>query len=139
MPIDDYAHSQLFAQNVRLDPVHPGEQGRTVDVGLWTGQTRFRNGEVATTSGVETTDGRDGALAIRGALISVFPDGATFSLSYVGKTHTKAGTNAFTSEGEWTFTGGTGRLAGIKGGGTFKAEGAGDKWHSEGVGTATKS
>jgi hypothetical protein len=27
MAMDDYAHSKLFAQNVRLDPVHPGEQG----------------------------------------------------------------------------------------------------------------
>jgi hypothetical protein len=66
MSFDDYANLKVIAQNVRLDTVHAGEQGGTVDVGLWTGQTVFRNGEVAITSGVESSDGRDGALSFHG-------------------------------------------------------------------------
>ena len=140
MSFDDYANLKVIAQNVRLDTVHAGEQGgRTVDVGLWTGQTVFRNGEVAITSGVESSDGRDGALSFHGNLISVLKDGATFRISYDGKTRVKAGTNQFISEGAWTFTSGTGRLAGIEGGGTFKAEGAGDKWFSDAIGKAKKA
>ena len=137
MSFDDYANQKVIFQNVRLDTVHPGDKdGRTVDVGLWTGQTIFRNGEIATTSGVETTDGRDGAFSIRGYTVNVLPDGATFSASYEGKTRVKPDSNKFTTEGEWTFAAGTGRLAGIKGGGTFKAEGAGDKGHADCVGKA---
>ncbi len=140
MSFDDYANSKTLFQNVRLDTVHPGDKaGHTVDVGLWTGQTIFRNGEIATTSGVETSDGGDGALSFRGHTINVFPDGATFGASYHGKSRVKPTSNQFTAEGEWTFDSGTGRLAGIRGGGTFKAEGAGDKGHSDCIGKATKA
>ena len=140
MSFDDYANSKIIFQNVRLDTIHPGDKtGHTVDVGLWTGQSIFRNGEIAITSGVETSDGRDGALSFRGNVVSVLEDGSTLSSSYEGKTRMKSGSNQFTAEGEWTFTSGTGRLAGIKGSGTFKAAGAGDKGHSDCIGKATKT
>jgi len=139
MSFDDYANLQVIGQNVRLDTAHPGDrEGHTVDVGLWTGQTIFRNGEIAVTSGLESSDGREGTFGFHGYSISVLPDGATISLSYVGKSRMKPGSNQFAGEGEWTFDSGTGRLTGIKGGGTFKVEGAGDKWHSAGIGKTTK-
>jgi hypothetical protein len=139
MSFDDYANSKFISQNVRLDVVHPGDkEGHTVDVGLWTGQSIFRNGEIAITSGLETSDGHDDAFSFRGYAVSVFPDGSALCSSYTGKTRMKRGSNQYTSEGDWMFDSGTGRLAGIKGSGTFKAEGAGDKWHSECVGKATK-
>jgi hypothetical protein len=139
MSFDDYANSRVIGQNVRLDTVYANDkEGHMVDVGLWTGQTVFQNDEIAVTSGVVSYDARDGALTFHGQAISVFQDGATFTLSYVGKSRAKPSSNRFTSEGEWTFESGTGRLTGIKGGGTFTVEGAGDKWHSTGVGKAEK-
>jgi hypothetical protein len=140
MSFDDYANSKIIFQNVRQDVVQPADgDGRTVDLVLWTGQAIFRNGEIAGISGLDSSDGRNGALSFRGHAINVFDDGSTIVSAYEGKSRLKPGSNQFTSEGEWKFTSGTGRFVGIQGSGTFKVAGAGDKGHSECIGKAAKA
>jgi hypothetical protein len=92
-----------------------------VSLGLWTAHSVYDNGEVAMTSGVNFFDGRKGR-AFHGFEITVFKDGSTIVASYKGtidKRDESAGTYS-SSDMTWEVLSGTGRMAGLKGGGVSK-------------------
>ncbi len=61
----------------------------------------------------------------RGAGVDTMPNGDKFFIRWQGKSTLKDGA-VETAEGMWSFAGGTGKLKGIKGKGTYKGKGAGD-------------
>jgi hypothetical protein len=139
MSMEDYAQGVLTGTVVRQESV-PVERskGRSLELQLWTGQARYRNGEVWTVSSVEIADIKNGGGSIRGEQVFAHPDGSTITGSYRGKAKVVPNSNRGTSAGEWTFTAGTGRTAGIKGQGTFKAAMMGDKFVTDFKGKASK-
>lgn len=58
----------------------------------------------------------------RGYMVGTMSNGDKFFVRIQGTSTLKEGAIE-TDEGKWTFTGGTGKLKGIKGGGTFKGKG----------------
>jgi len=140
MPHSDFAHCTLVGANSRQESIPvKGKKGRTVELLTWTGQAIFRNGEIWTSSAVEVDEFNRGSGTVRGHQIFVHADGSTITGTYEGKGKAEAGSNRYTARGTWRYAGGTGRASGIKGGGTFKAHGAGDKFVSYVTGTATKA
>lgn len=139
MSMDDFANGTLTGQAVRQESVPvAGKKGRSLELQLWTGLVRYRNGEVWTVSSVEIADFHGGGGPIRGEQIFAHPDGSTIHGSYTGKAKMVPNSNHGVSKGEWTHAGGTGRTAGLKASGTFKAELMGDKFLTTFSGKAKK-
>lgn len=139
MSMDDFANGTLTGQVVRQESVPvAGKKGRSLELQLWTGQARYRNGEVWTVSSVEVADFHGGGGPFQGEQIFAHPDGSTIHGSYTGKSKMVPHTNRGIGKGEWTLTSGTGRTAGLKAAGTFKVEIMGDKFLTTFSGKAKK-
>jgi hypothetical protein len=74
---------------------------------------------------VTSADAMGSTISERGYHVATMDSGDKFFVRYQGTTKAnKEGTAAF--EGKWTFVNGTGKLKGIKGGGTYKGTGSAD-------------
>lgn len=74
---------------------------------------------------VTSADSMGSTISERGYHVATMDSGDKFFVRYQGTIKAnKEGTAAF--EGKWTFVNGTGRLKGIKGGGTYKGTGSAD-------------
>ena len=90
-------------------------------IGLYdqTGLASFDTGEVASVATKGTLDYIKGSGTIQGYTILTFEDGSTMTTKYRGTTRTDPGAKSSLFETTWTCIQGTGRWAGIQGGGTF--------------------
>ena len=139
MSLDDYGNGRVLGQTVRLETVVVnGTRGETVELLHSTGQTVFRNGEVWTLAQMEIDNIRKGSGTFEGQNIMVHADGSTIMGTYKGKLKAVPKSNRTTFAGNWQFTSGTGRAAGITGSGKFKGSGSGDKYVADMSGTASK-
>ncbi len=82
------------------------------------GLTFHENGEVSTYVNTGTYDFNQGADTHRGYVVRTRSDGSTTTGTYEGRA--KYGKDSGTWEGTFTYIGGTGKFAGIKGEGTYK-------------------
>jgi hypothetical protein len=86
---------------------------------------------IATKSGVDVTTGEVNGATVRdsGYHTATMENGDKYTVRFTG-TATMGKDNSGTIEGKWSFVSGTGKLKGIKGGGTYKgtgnADGSGD-------------
>jgi hypothetical protein len=140
MSRDDFAYCRVLGQSVRQETVMVDPKtGHTIELFLLTGQVVFRNGEIWTISQSEMDDLRNGSGSMQGHNFMVHPDGSTIVGAYQGKVKAESASNGFSFAGDWQYTSGTGRTAGIKGAGKFKGSGAGDKYCADCTGKASNS
>lgn len=107
-----------------------------------TGLASFDTGEVASLTLKGTFDYTKGSGTIQGYTVYTFEDGSTFSLKWGGTTRPDPEGKGSRWEGTFTCIQGTGRWAGIQGGGTFIGRrlalfGAGAQAYSDLTGTYT--
>jgi hypothetical protein len=96
--------------------------GHILGVTLNRGLVFFSRGEVVQTMSVNLVDVVNGKGVVTGRRVTIYPDGSTTYLKYEGTlTPVDSGKKAV-GEGKYECTGGTGRFAGRKGTGTYKAE-----------------
>lgn len=139
MALDDFANGRMLGQTVRQESVViNGKPGQTIELLHITGQIILRNGEVWTLAQLEIDHLRKGSGSFEGHNIMVHPDGSSVLGSYKGTLRAAPKSNRYMFSGDWQFVSGTGRAAGIKGGGKFKGSGAGDKYVADMSGKATK-
>jgi len=107
-----------------------------------TGLASFETGEVASFALKGTLDYIKGSGTIQGYTITTYEDGSTTSSKWQGTTRPDPGGKGSWFENRWTYTQGTGRFAGIQGGGTstgrrFVPFGGGAQLYSDVTGTYT--
>jgi hypothetical protein len=105
-----------MAKGAKVDDI----SGHTVGIGEARGLTAFDDGEIATFYGVFTFDYIKGTGKFRAYITNTFDDGST--RVYVvdnGETTALQGGKISRIRGKYTFIKGTGRFAGIKGGGVM--------------------
>ena len=91
----------------------------------WPEPLTVAGAKTTTATEVRTSEIRGATGTVRGYNTSTYDNGDKATARYEGTTTLNAdGSGKFT--GKWTFVGGTGTLAGIKGGGSFSASGAAD-------------
>jgi len=96
--------------------------GHILVVVLNNGLIIFATGEIVPTMSANILDLVNGKGTITGRRVVTYPDGSSTYVEYVGTTTPVEGGKKSMSQGTYTCTGGTGRFAGRKGTGTFKAE-----------------
>jgi len=82
-------------------------------------QTELTTGEAGSYTGRGMFDYTKGSGAHEGYDIITFEDGSTIIGRYQGTTRKDPEGQSSSFEGKWTYIGGTGRYAGIEGGGTY--------------------
>ena len=107
-----------------------------------TGLASFETGEVASFALKGTLDYIKGSGTIQGYTILTFEDGSTMTTKYQGTTRPDPSGKGSRWESTWAYIQGTGRWAGIQGGGTstgrrFAPFGAGAQAYSDVTGTYT--
>jgi len=107
-----------------------------------TGLASFDTGEVASLKNPGTLDYIKGSGTIQGYTVLTFEDGSTMTTKYQGTTRPDSSGKGSRWESTWTYTQGTGRWAGIQGGGTstgrrFVPFGGGVQLYSDITGTYT--
>ena len=89
----------------------------------WTTPIETAGLKSKTYMGAVTSDLTGGSSQDRGYVVSVMDNGDKAYIRFQGtSTHKEGG--AHSSEGTWSYTGGTGKLKGLKGKGTYKGSGA---------------
>ena len=96
--------------------------GHSLTVAKGSGLGFFENGDVATLAITAIVDYVNGSGPFSGYVTYNFEDGASFTIKIVGTTTTAVGGKSSALKGEFTFTQGAGRFAGIKGGGAYSAK-----------------
>jgi hypothetical protein len=89
----------------------------------WTTPMEMAGLKSKTYTGVITSDAAGGKSQDRGYVVMIMDNGDKAFVHFQGTGATKAG-GAHSGEGTWSYTGGTGKLKGLKGKGTYKSEGA---------------
>jgi len=74
----------------------------------------------------EAVDASGAKLQVRGYAVMTMDNGDKAYVRYQGTGATATTPESFTGEGTWSYTGGTGKLKGIKGKGTLKSSGTSD-------------
>lgn len=99
----------------------PGTSGRQLGQTYYRG-LYFEDGEVVQSWAMETFERSPEGGSQKGMTINTYKDGSTTVMSFEGdKSFVDIKTrNGF--EGRWSFVGGSGRFANIKGGGTYEGE-----------------
>ena len=90
-------------------------EGHVVLLAQLQGLVIFDDGEVATLTGLEVADDTAAQHVFFGYKVVTFEDGSTMSARFEGTQY--AGDDSY--KGTFTYIGGTGRFAGIEGGGTL--------------------
>jgi hypothetical protein len=113
-------------------------------IGLYdqTGLASFDTGEVASVTQKGTLDYIKGSGTIAGYCTYTYEDGSTTATKWQGTTRTDPGGKGSRFESTWTYIQGTGRFAGIQGGGTstgrrFVPFGGGVQLYNDSIGTYT--
>ena len=115
-----WRHSQHVT---KAEAVEVGDlTGHSLTAAKGSGLGFFENGEVATLAITAIVDYVNGSGPFSGYVIYNFEDGASFTIKIAGTTTTAAGGKSSALKGEFTFTQGAGRFAGIKGGGAVSAK-----------------
>jgi hypothetical protein len=91
----------------------------------WTVPLEIAGAKVKTSVDISTGDMQGMKIKNEGYNVGTMDTGGKFTVSYSGVT-TTAKDNSAGFAGKWMFTGGTGKLKGIKGGGTYKGTGKAD-------------
>jgi hypothetical protein len=107
-----------------------------------TGLASFETGEVASMTIKGTLDYIKGTGPIQGYMVYTFEDGSTMTAKYQGTTRPDPSGKGARWETTWTYIQGSGRWAGIQGGGTstgrrFAPFGGGAQAYSDVIGTYT--
>jgi hypothetical protein len=107
------------------------------------GQTRysglyFQDNEVARAWAVESFQRGVGNGLQKGFTVNLYQDGSITVMSFEGDKTVKGDPTESRFEGRWTFSGGTGRFAGIQGGGTYEGESFGAMAYSNVSGAVSK-
>jgi hypothetical protein len=126
------------AQCGKPDPVHALPVGDRPDHNLavaqfkctWTKPMEIGGDKSKEGTNTETADISGNTSRTRGVHVSTMESGDKFFVWYQGTTTTKDGAPV-DSKGKWGFTGGQGKLKGIKGDGTFSCTPAGDGFSCE--------
>ena len=95
----------------------PDGNGVQVDLGAFNGTIAFGNGETAVFVGVETVDLSRTDEAFSGTLVALLPDGSASHQRFSGRLTFRDPGGRIGGTGEWQALWGTGRLAGLTGGG----------------------
>jgi hypothetical protein len=96
--------------------------GHILGVTINRGLVFFTKGEIVPTFSANIVDLVGGKGLATGRRVVTYPDGSTTYVEYKGTTTTAEGGKKSFTEGTYECVGGTGRFAGRKGTGTFKAE-----------------
>ena len=96
----------------------------TRDSCTWTAPMEMAGLKSKTYNGAITSDAIGGSSQDRGYVVMTMDNGDKAYIRFQGTTTNKEG-GAHSGEGTWSFTGGTGKLKGLKGKGTFKSSGPG--------------
>ena len=107
--------------SVEAVAVEDGED-HVVGVVEFSGLTFFANGEIVPHRNVSTFDLIDGEGSHSGYVVHRFADGSTSVERYAGGVRIDGASGRSIVEGVFECTGGTGRFAGIEGGGTYRGE-----------------
>jgi hypothetical protein len=89
----------------------------------WTTPMEMAGLKSATYKVAATSDSAGGTSQSRGYVVTIMDNGDKAYIRFQGSGTSKEG-GAHTGEGTWSYTGGTGKLKGLKGKGTFKSSGA---------------
>ena len=95
----------------------------TQDSCTWTTPIEMAGLKSKTYKGAITSDSTGGHSQDRGYVVMTMDNGDKAYIRFQGTGTSKEG-GAHTGEGTWSYTGGTGKLKGLKGKGTFKSSGA---------------
>jgi hypothetical protein len=105
------------------------QQGNSLE--LFEGRVELANGEVGICAGAESIDMANAAAPFSGYLIVLFSDGSVSNQTFQGKAAQSESETRVSGTGNWELTGGTGRFAGVEGGGSFTWSMDGDNYHSD--------
>jgi len=110
---------QFVWHSTKWESIEVGDvPGHILGVAEFKGLAFFEDGEVATASEVSIFDQTNGRGRIEGYVLFTFGDGATQVIAIQGNDGAaQEGKKAF--EGSYSYTRGSGRFEGLKGGGTF--------------------
>ena len=89
----------------------------------WTTPIEMAGLKSKTYTGAIAVDATGGTSQDRGYVVMIMDNGDKAFIRFQGTTTTKEG-GAHSGEGTWSYTGGTGKLKGLKGKGTYKSSGA---------------
>lgn len=99
----------------------PGTSGRQLGQTYYRG-LYFEDGEVVQSWAMETFERSPEGGSQKGMTINTYKDGSTTVMSFEGDKSFVDGKTRNGFEGRWSFVGGSGRFANIKGGGTYEGE-----------------
>jgi hypothetical protein len=119
----DFGTSRRVQGTTKITTVEIGDvPEHVVGVVEFKGLTFFANGEVATHANPATFDLTKGSGPHQGYVVNYFDDGSTSIERYQGEAKLSADGKRTTVTGTFQCVGGTGRLAGLKGEGTYRGE-----------------
>jgi hypothetical protein len=106
-------------------------EGRQLVLALFKGQVDFANGEQGTYAGVETIAVNEEAEPFSGTHTFMLADGSTSNQTFGGVVTRRDAPDSISGVGTWKITDGTGRLADLRGGGSFTWSIEGERYCAE--------
>lgn len=108
-----------------------GSKAAALELAQFNGEVRYETGETALYAGVEVIDFGDEREAFQGSIVIVLRDGSISNQRIQGIVTARQDMQRVSGVGTWEFISGTGRFAGLSGGGTMTWSADGDDYQSE--------
>jgi len=108
-----------------------GQAGGTTDLALFNGTVLYANGESALYAGVEAIDMSGEREPFSGNRTVLLSDGSVSTQSFTGEVTFREAAGRFGGSGRWKQESGTGRFAGLTGGGVFTWSVDGETYREE--------
>ena len=108
-----------------------GQGGGKTDLALFNGTVLYANGESALYAGVEVIEMRGEREPFSGTRTVLLSDGSVSTQSFTGEVTFREAGGRFGGSGSWKLEIGTGRFAGLTGGGAFTWSIDGDTYREE--------
>jgi hypothetical protein len=108
-----------------------GSKAAALELAQFNGEVRYQSGETALYAGVEVIDFGDEREPFEGSLVIVLRDGSISNQRIKGVVTRRQDMQRVSGTGTWEFAGGSGRFAGLSGGGTFTWSADGDDYQAD--------
>lgn len=109
----------------------PGQNGGTAVLALFNGTVKYASGESALYAGVEIINMNGESEPFTGSRTVLLDDGSVSTQSFAGEVTFREAEGRFGGSGTWKLETGTGRFAGLAGGGGFTWSIDGDTYREQ--------